>query len=109
MKAKQGKLVRDRIPQIILESGRMPVTHRLGREEYLAELRAKLTEEVEEFLASGEAEELADIREVVDALSDLLYSREKVARLQERKRERNGAFRERIYLDGIAERGEGYP
>ncbi len=101
MSRPRGKLVRDRIPEIILRSGRMPVTHRLGREEYLAELRRKLSEEVEEFLESGEAEELADIREVVDALSDLLFSRERVARLQERKRERNGAFRERTFLDDV--------
>lgn len=44
----QGKLVRDKIPQIIREAGKEPIIRILDHEEYLVELDKKLLEEVEE-------------------------------------------------------------
>ena len=41
-----GKLVRDKIPQIIIEDGRTPIVRNLSDEEYLSELDRKLNEEV---------------------------------------------------------------
>lgn len=38
---KQGKLVRDKIPQIITDSGKKPMTRILDSEEYLKELDQK--------------------------------------------------------------------
>ncbi|MET9079992.1 nucleoside triphosphate pyrophosphohydrolase [Streptomyces sp. NPDC004232] len=70
--SRHGKLVRDRIPQIIREDGAEPVTYTAGREEYRSRLRDKLGEEVAEFLESDEdsaPEELADVLEVVRALA----------------------------------------
>jgi predicted house-cleaning noncanonical NTP pyrophosphatase (MazG superfamily) len=62
----QGKLVRDKIPQIIRTKGLEPVIYAADAEEYGVRLRAKLREEVEEFLDSGsDPEELADILEVL--------------------------------------------
>ncbi|MFE7271919.1 nucleoside triphosphate pyrophosphohydrolase [Streptomyces sp. NPDC057623] len=49
----QGKLVRDRIPQIIREGGAEPVTYVAGPEDYRSRLRDKLREEVAEFLDSS--------------------------------------------------------
>ncbi|GAA3087067.1 hypothetical protein GCM10017562_66630 [Streptomyces roseofulvus] len=40
--AGDGKLVRDRIPQIIRNEGAEPVTYVAGAEEYRARLREKL-------------------------------------------------------------------
>ena len=62
------KLVRDRIPEIIESSGKRAVTRVAGDDEYLHYLRRKLSEEVDEYMASEDAEELADILEVVSAL-----------------------------------------
>ena len=56
-----GKLVRDKIPQIIEASGETPITRILERDEYLACLETKLDEEVREFHESKAPEELADI------------------------------------------------
>lgn len=61
-----GKLVRDRIPELF--GGQ---THLLTEGEYRAALRAKLEEEVAEYLDSGEPEELADVLEVLRALATL--------------------------------------
>ncbi|MFF3691071.1 nucleoside triphosphate pyrophosphohydrolase [Streptomyces sp. NPDC002187] len=68
--SRHGKLVRDRIPQIIREDGAEPVTYTAGREEYRGRLRDKLGEEVAEFLEADEdsaPEELADVLEVARA------------------------------------------
>lgn len=64
-----GKLVRDRIPELITNSGGQPQTREARGEEYPALLRLKLLEEVQEFLDSDNAEELVDVIEVVYALA----------------------------------------
>src|ERR1700733_13598045 len=64
-----GKLVRDKIPAIIRASGQEPIVRIATAEEYGTRLQDKLREEVNEFLASGDLEELADILEVVYALA----------------------------------------
>jgi len=67
----QGKLVRDKIPQIIRSTGQEPVIRTADAKEYGVRLRDKLREEVAEFLDSDSApEELADVLEVVYALAE---------------------------------------
>ncbi|ULH15562.1 nucleoside triphosphate pyrophosphohydrolase [Deinococcus sp. KNUC1210] len=61
------KLVRDRIPELF--GGR--VLAELSGEAHAESLRAKLQEEMGEFLQSGEPEELADVLEVLHALAAL--------------------------------------
>ena len=48
---REGKLVRDNIPDIIRADGKTPVTRILDQEEYLNELDRKLQEEVAEYQA----------------------------------------------------------
>src|SRR5258708_36501265 len=68
----QGKLVRDRIPEIIRAEGLEPVIYTADAEEYGSRLRDKLQEEVAELIASdNDAEELADVLEVLYALAGL--------------------------------------
>jgi predicted house-cleaning noncanonical NTP pyrophosphatase (MazG superfamily) len=38
-----NKLVRDKIPQIIQDAGKKPITKILNEEEYVSELRKKVT------------------------------------------------------------------
>jgi predicted house-cleaning noncanonical NTP pyrophosphatase (MazG superfamily) len=64
------KLVRDKIPEIMRETGQVAVVHTADFDEYQVLLRQKLTEEVDEFLMSQDFEELADILEVLYALAD---------------------------------------
>jgi len=96
-----GKLVRDKIPMLIAQSGEMPLTRILEQEEYRSCLEAKLDEEVAEFHADQNAEELADILEVVYALAENMgCSREQLQQVYEKKHAQRGGFRERIFLIG---------
>lgn len=96
-----GKLVRDKIPEIIEASGATPLTRVLETEEYLACLEAKLDEEVQEFHESKSAEELADILEVVYALAEARScSRAQLQELFDAKHAARGGFAKRIYWMG---------
>ncbi len=97
------KLVRDKIPEIIRSSNRVPECEILDEdEEYPQYLIRKLYEEVLEFMEEPCVEELADIREVVDALSRVTGF-ERVEQIQEKKREERGGFEKRILLTGVYE------
>ncbi|QFG27614.1 nucleoside triphosphate pyrophosphohydrolase [Actinomadura sp. WMMB 499] len=63
------KLVRDRIPEVIVRSGRHPRTRIAEQHEYTSLLRAKLLEEVTEYTSAGAPDELADVLEVLHALA----------------------------------------
>ena len=64
------KLVRDRIPEIIIEDGRKPVYHLADIDEYRYELYKKVIEELNEFREEPCLEEAADLLEVVYTLLD---------------------------------------
>ena len=94
-----NKLVRDRIPEIIRNSGKEPVVRILEGEEYTASLHQKLDEEVVEFHRDRNAQELADILEVVLTLADDLgISREQLIETYEQKHAQRGGFSGRVFL-----------
>ena len=99
-----NKLVRDKIPQIIKDSGKTAVTRVADEAEYLQYLRAKLQEETAEYLQSGDAEELADILEVVLALAKAGgCSEQKLYALRKDKADKRGGFDEKILLLQVKE------
>ena len=63
-----NKLVRDKIPEIIEADGKVCRTHILSNEEYIAALEVKLNEEVAEYQADKNLEEMADVLEVLHAI-----------------------------------------
>ena len=63
-----NKLVRDKIPEIIEADGKTCKTRILSDEEYIASLEAKLNEEVAEYQADKNLEEMADVLEVLQAI-----------------------------------------
>lgn len=101
----EGKLVRDKIPEIIRSKGLEPVTWKASAEEYGARLRDKLQEEVAEFLASdNDPEELADILEVLYALAEQAGTdRQQLEKLRAVKADERGGFTGRIVWTGNRE------
>ena len=94
-----GKLVRDRIPEIIKNAGKEPITEILSQEEYLKELDTKLNEEVAEYQADKSIEEMADVLEVLFAICEARgHSVEELLQVREDKREKRGGFQDKIYL-----------
>lgn len=93
------KLVRDRIPEIIESEGFIPDVRILSDDEYLAQLHRKLKEETEEYLRDENAEEIADILEVLEAICAAKgFSKEDVQHIKSEKRERRGGFDQRLFL-----------
>jgi predicted house-cleaning noncanonical NTP pyrophosphatase (MazG superfamily) len=101
-----GKLVRDKIPEIIRGEGLEPIVYTAGPGEYDERLRDKLREEVGEFLESdNDLEELADIIEVVHALAELAGAdRDQLEALRAAKAKSNGAFARRLVWSGNSPR-----
>jgi predicted house-cleaning noncanonical NTP pyrophosphatase (MazG superfamily) len=89
-----GKLVRDHIPHLIRATGATPVIRVASPTEYTTYLRAKLTEEVREYLdAPGDPAELADILEVIHALAeDLDVTPARLDQLRDDKATERGRF-----------------
>ncbi|MDA4088064.1 phosphoribosyl-ATP pyrophosphohydrolase [Mycolicibacterium hassiacum] len=103
-----GKLVRDRIPDIIRRSGRTPRYRTLSTDEYRRALIDKLNEEVGELAAAENQEsilgEAADVVEVVAAIA-AEYGADlgTVLDIASRKRTERGGFGQRLWLSSIDE------
>ena len=97
---KYNKLVRDKIPEVIISRGGIPITHIADDKEYWEKLREKLQEEVGEFLESETVEEIADVQEVIEAIMNYKkFDQVELAKVKEKKVEERGAFVKRIILE----------
>ena len=97
-----NKLVRDNIPKIIEQSGKTCQTRVLSDDEYLAQLNTKLREEFDEYMQSGDVEELADIVEVTLALAHAKgVTTEKFDAIRTEKARKNGAFDKKLFLEWV--------
>lgn len=99
-----AKLVRDKIPEIIKDSGRLPVTHIAAGQEYKQALMQKLVEEVQEVGKANTREELIEeIADVLEVLATIMQLEKlngaEVTAAQKKKREERGGFSGRIILD----------
>ena len=102
MTKKYNKLVRDRIPEIIESSGRTCVTEILSDEDYLKMLDAKLDEELAEYHADQNIEELADLMEVIRACAVARgYTVEELEQVRAEKAAERGGFERRILLKEV--------
>lgn len=99
MKKIYEKLVRDRIPEIIEGTGSRCKVGTLDNEEYIRALDKKLREELDEYLADGSIEELADLLEVVRACAIARgYTLDELEAVRSRKAQERGRFEKRIWL-----------
>jgi predicted house-cleaning noncanonical NTP pyrophosphatase (MazG superfamily) len=104
MKKSYQKLVRDRIPEIIESSGNNCVTEILSDEDYLKMLDAKLDEELAEYHADQNIEELADLMEVIRACAVARgYTIEELERVRSDKAAKRGGFEKKILLKEVWE------
>lgn len=96
-----NKLVRDKIPDIMLNNGVKPVIQILDDKDYLAALERKLNEEVDEYHKDKNIEELADILEVVYALCEAQgFTLGDLMNTYKKKHDERGGFSEKIFLVG---------
>ena len=100
-----NKLVRDKIPEIIEADGKECKTRILSNDEYIAALEAKLNEEVAEYQADKNLEEMADVLEVLQAICTARgYSLDELELTREKKAQKRGGFKEKIFLEYVEEK-----
>lgn len=98
-----NKLVRDLIPQVIEKTESGFSTRILSEDEYMTEIKRKLSEELKEYneaQTNEEAvEELADILELLHAAVKIHgFSFAQLEEVRKAKAEKRGGFEKRIFL-----------
>ena len=101
-----NKLVRDKIPEIIMGDNRKPVTRILTADEYKIELEKKLYEEYKEVLLTTNSEdrieELADMLEIIQTLAIMENKTlADVINVAKEKSQKRGGFQKRIFLEKV--------
>jgi predicted house-cleaning noncanonical NTP pyrophosphatase (MazG superfamily) len=97
-----GKLVRDRIPEIVAESGLIAITRTLSDEEFVAALRAKVAEEAEELADAPDDDVLTELADVQEAIAALIVAMKlspaEIERVRHLRAKDRGGFGTRTYL-----------
>ena len=104
MQFQYHKLVRDRIPEIIEDSGKTCVYELLSDTDYLRLLDEKLQEELAEYQESKSIEELADLLEVMQAVVKARgWTLEELEQVRADKAAKRGGFEKKILLKEVLE------
>ena len=99
------KLVRDKIPSIIETSGKICVSRIADDKEYRTKIFEKVQEELMEFKSTPNAEEAADILEIVYALfNSYQLGINEIERSRVEKLYKRGGFEDRIILEKVIEK-----
>ena len=94
-----NKAIRDKIPEIIKESGKNCNVKKLDNSEFLIRLEKKLAEELAEYQESKNVEELADILEVIYRISELKgVVSDELDEIRQKKAEQRGKFDDNLFL-----------
>lgn len=98
----RGKLVRDRIPEIIEADGIVCVWESLSDEDYLIMLEKALRDGAEEFQLNKSLEKLADLMEMIHAVVKARgWTWEELERRRADKSAKQGGFERKILLKEI--------
>ena len=101
---KYDKLIRDKIPEIIEQSGKKCIVEVMDNDTYIEYLDQKLNEELAEYHQDKSVEELADLLEVIYAVVVARgYSVDDLERIRVEKAEKRGAFEKRLLLKSVSE------
>ena len=99
-----NKLVRDKIPEIIENDHKTCDIEILSDEKYLEMVDAKLDEELAEYHADKNLEELADLLEVLYAATIARgHTIDELESLRLKMREKRGGFYKKILLKSVTE------
>ncbi len=104
-KFKFTKLVRDKIVQAVIDGGNIPNWRTLSKDEYITELKKKISEEAQEIPSADSnklVQELADLQEVIDNLLEALnISKQELLEAQRKKNKSAGSFKKRHYIEEV--------
>ena len=103
-----NKVVRDRVPEMILMSGKTYTSKKLSKQEYIQELSKIGMEEIREFASVQDREyaldSLADALEVIKALAAAEgVTLQDIERIRKQKEAERGGFEKGIYLVQVSE------
>jgi len=99
-----NKAIRDKVPEIIKNSGYDCDVRQLSDQEFLAELEKKLSEELDEYQKSKEADELADLLEVIYRIAELRgIKKSDLEQIRQEKQNKRGAFSKNLFLIDTSE------
>ena len=98
------KLIRDKIPEIIEQSGKKCIIEVMDNDTYIEYLDQKLNEELAEYQQDKSIEELADLLEVMYAVVVARgHSVAELERIRLEKAEKRGAFEKKLLLKSVSE------
>ncbi|MGI6109738.1 MAG: hypothetical protein ACOYB8_07860 [Eubacteriaceae bacterium] len=99
MRREYNRLVRDKVPEIITNSGRKCDFRILSDSEVILALQDKLQEKAEKFAKHPSEEEISDIYELLDAIIDKFgYEQMHIDYLKLKNREETGGYNKNTYL-----------
>ena len=94
-----NKAIRDKIPEIIKESGKNCNVKKLKDSEFLVQLEKKLVEELAEYQESKNVEESADMLEVIYRISELKgITSDELEGVKNEKTKKRGKFDDNLFL-----------
>ena len=97
-------LIRDKIPEIIEQSGKNCIIEVMDNDTYIEYLDQKLNEELAEYQQDKSIEELADLLEVMYAVVVARgHSVAELERIRLEKAEKRGAFEKKLLLKSVSE------
>ena len=97
-------LIRDKIPEIIEQSGKNCIIEVMDNYTYIEYLDQKLNEELAEYQQDKSIEELADLLEVMYAVVVARgHSVAELERIRLEKAEKRGAFEKKLLLKSVSE------
>lgn len=96
------KLVRDKIPQLIIASGQQPRVSTIPADKVQVFLETKLQEELDEYIENHDISELGDMLEVIYTLAELRHaSPEQLEDIRRTKRTERGGFDSHLLLESV--------
>jgi predicted house-cleaning noncanonical NTP pyrophosphatase (MazG superfamily) len=103
-----NKLVRDKIPEIIVKENKIPKVRILSDDEYKFELLKKLVEESGEVLEAKNNQEdlikeLGDLLEVIDStIKAFNLNQGDILALKDKRKKERGGFDKKIFLENVS-------